>query len=413
MVTIDTDRFEDTFRRYSQIGRTDADGIHRLTLTETDREVRDLFVKDLTSLELDFRIDEIGNIFGRREGTDPDAAPVLIGSHLDSQPSGGRFDGQLGVLSALETLRTFEDAGIEHRRPIEIVNWTNEEGSRFKPALMGSGTFIGEFDQTETLQHTDSDGATVADALEQIGYRGDEPCEPREPYDSYLELHIEQGPKLEEADCSVGAVEGVFGMAWLEATIYGDADHAGPSPMHSRRDALVAASDIVSAVRRLSNRVAADVVTTVGELEVSPGSINVVPAEARLTIDVRSYDDDTVAELVGRVEREIKGACNREDVTYDLKEIWRIPHTEFSPRVSQTVLRAAKTVEADHQAMVSGAGHDATYLNEITDAAMIFVPSVNGKTHNEAEYTEWEDAVAGAQTFAEATKQLASRPDNT
>jgi len=413
MVTIDTDRFGDTFRRYSQIGRTDADGIHRLTLTETDREVRDLFVKDLTSLELDVRIDEIGNIFGRREGTDPDAAPVLIGSHLDSQPSGGRFDGQLGVLSALETLRTFEDAGIEHRRPIEIVNWTNEEGSRFNPALMGSGTFIGEFDLTETLQHTDSDGATVADALEQIGYRGDEPCEPREPYDSYLELHIEQGPKLEEADCSVGAVEGVFGMAWLETTIYGDADHAGPSPMHSRRDALVAASDIVSAVRRLSNRVAADVVTTVGELEVSPGSINVVPAEARLTIDVRSYDDDTVAELVGRVEREIKGACNRENVTYDLKEIWRIPHTEFSPRVSQTALRAAKTVEADHQAMVSGAGHDATYLNEITDAAMIFVPSVNGKTHNEAEYTEWEDAVAGAQTFAEATKQLASRPDNT
>ena len=218
---------------------------------------------------------------------------------------------------------------------------------------------------------------------------------------------------MEEADLSVGAVEGVFGMAWLEAMIYGDADHAGPSPMHSRRDALVAASDIVSAIRRLSNRVAADVVTTVGELEVSPGSINVVPAETRLTIDVRSYDDDTVAKLVDRVEREIKAACNREDVTYDLAEIWRIPHTDFSPRVSQTVLHAAETVEADHQAMVSGAGHDATYLNEITDAAMIFVPSVNGKTHNEAEYTEWEDAVAGAQTLAEATKQLASRPDNT
>jgi len=413
MVIIDTDRFEETFRRYSQIGRTDADGLHRLTLTETDREVRDLFVEDLKSLDLDIRIDEIGNIFGRREGTDPDAEPVLIGSHLDSQPYGGRFDGQLGVLSALETLRTFEDAGIEHRRPIEIVNWTNEEGSRFKPALMGSGTFIGEFDVSDTLQHTDSDGVTVAEALEQIGYHGDESCEPREPYDSYLELHIEQGPKLEEADLSVGAVEGVFGMAWLEATIHGDADHAGPSPMHSRRDALVAASDIVSAVRRLSNRVAADVVTTVGELEVSPGSINVVPAEARLTIDVRSYDDDAVAELVDRVEQEITAACDREDVTYDLEEIWRIPHTEFSPRVSQTVLEAADTVEADHQAMVSGAGHDATYLNEITDAAMIFVPSVDGKTHNEAEYTEWEDAVAGARTFAEATKQLASRPDDT
>jgi N-carbamoyl-L-amino-acid hydrolase len=412
MVTIDAKRLEETFRRYSQIGRTDADGLHRLTLTETDQEVRDLFVEDLKSLNLDIRIDEIGNIFGRKEGTDPNAEPVLIGSHLDSQPYGGRFDGQLGVLSGLETLRTFEDAGIEHRRPIEIVNWTNEEGSRFKPALMGSGTFIGEFDVTETLQHTDSNGVTVAEALEQIGYHGNESCEPREPYDSYLELHIEQGPKLEEADLSVGAVKGVFGMAWLELTIHGDADHAGPSPMHSRRDALVAASDVVSAVRRLSNRVAADVVTTVGELEISPGSINVVPAEARLTIDVRSYDDDTVAELVNRVEREVTAACDREDVTYDLDEIWRIPHTEFSPRVTQTVLDAAETVEADHQAMVSGAGHDATYLNETTDAAMIFVPSVDGKTHNEAEYTEWEDAVAGAQTFAEATKQLASRPDD-
>jgi len=280
MVTIDADRFEKTSRRYSQIGRTDDDGLHRLTLTETDRNVRDLFVEDLESLGLDIRIDEIGNIFGRRPGTDPDAAPVLIGSHLDSQPYGGRFDGQLGVLSALETLRTFEDAGVDHRRPIEIVNWTNEEGSRFKPALMGSGTFIGEFDVTDTLKHTDADGVTVAEALEQIGYNGEEPCEPREPYDSYLELHIEQGPKLEEAGLAVGAaVEGVFGMAWLEATIHGDADHSGPSPMHSRRDALVAASDIVTAVRRLSNRVADDVVvTTVGELEVSPGSINVVPA---------------------------------------------------------------------------------------------------------------------------------------
>lgn len=412
MVTIDVDRFEKTFHEYAQIGRTDADGLHRLTLTEPDREVRDLFVDHLESLGLAIRVDEVGNIFGRREGTDPDAAPVLIGSHLDSQPSGGRFDGQLGVLSALETLRAIEDAGLEHRRPIEIVNWTNEEGSRYKPALMGSGTFIGEFDVTETLSRTDADGVTVEEALTQIGYRGDVPCEPREPYDSYLELHIEQGPKLEEAGLAVGAVEGVFGMAWLEATLDGDADHAGPSPMHSRRDALVAASDIVGAVRRLSNRVADDVVTTVGEFEISPGSINVVPAEARLTIDVRSYDDDAVAELVEHVHREVRAACEREGVTYDLEELWRIPHTEFSPRVSQTVQAAAKAVDVGHQTMVSGAGHDATYLNEITDAGMIFVPSVDGKTHNEAEYTEWEDAVAGARTFAEATTRLASRPDD-
>ena len=412
MVTIDAERFRKTFEQYAAIGRTDADGLHRLALSSADETVRDRFVSDLEALGLAVRVDGIGNVFGRAAGTDPDAAPVLIGSHLDSQPYGGRFDGQLGVLSALETLRSFEDAGVEHRRPIEIVNWTNEEGSRFKPALMGSGTFIGEFDVAETLDRTDSDGVTVAEALRRIGYDGAEPCEPREPYDSYLELHIEQGPKLEAAGLAVGAVEGVFGMAWLEATIHGDADHAGPSPMHSRRDALVAASDVVGAVRRLSNRVADDVVTTVGELEVSPGSINVVPAEARLTVDVRSYDDDAVAELVERVEREVEAACEREGVTYDLEEIWRIPHTEFSPRVSQTVLDAATATGVDHQAMVSGAGHDATYLNEITDAAMVFVPSVDGKTHNEAEYTEWADALAGARIFAEATKRLAARPDD-
>lgn len=411
MLTINTERFEKTFRRYSQIGRTDADGLHRLTLTDTDRKVRDQFVDDLESLGLDIRIDEIGNIFARREGTDPDAAPVLIGSHLDSQPYGGRFDGQLGVISGLETLRTFEEEKITHRRPIEIVNWTNEEGSRFKPALMGSGAFVGEFDIAETLDTTDANGVTVAEALERIGYDGRESCGPRESYDSYLELHIEQGPKLEQAGLAVGAVEGVFGMSWLEVTLDGDADHAGPSPMHARNDALVAAADIVSAVRRLSNRVADDVVTTVGELEVSPGSINVVPGESRLTIDVRSYNDDAVGELVECVEREIKAACEREAVNYDLEEIWRIPHTEFSPRVSRAVADAAKTVNVGHQAMVSGAGHDATYLNKLTDAAMVFVPSVDGQTHNEAEHTEWDDAVAGVQTFAEATRQLASRPD--
>jgi N-carbamoyl-L-amino-acid hydrolase len=411
MVTIDAERFRETFEQYAAIGRTDADGLHRLALSSADETVRDRFVSDLEALGLAVRVDGIGNVFGRAAGTDPDAAPVLIGSHLDSQPYGGRFDGQLGVLAALETLRAFDDAGIEHRRPVEIVNWTNEEGSRFKPALMGSGAFTGELDADEVLGHTDADGVTVADALEAIGYRGDAPIGPREPYHSFLELHIEQGPKLEEADRSVGIVEGVFGMAWLEVTVRGDADHAGPSPVHSRKDALVAASDVVGAVRRLSNRLADDVVTTVGEFEVAPGSINVIPDEVRFTVDVRSYDDAVVSELVERVEREVRTACEREDVEYDLEEIWRIPHTEFSPMVAETALSAAADVGATHQPMVSGAGHDATYLNEVTEAAMVFVPSVDGKTHNEAEYTEWADAVEGARVYAETTERLANRGD--
>lgn len=408
MVTIDTSRFRETFETYSEIGQTDNDGLHRLTLSESDGDVRDQFVSDLEALGLEVRVDEVGNIFGRREGTDPDAAPVLIGSHLDSQPSGGRFDGQLGVLSALETLRTFADNNVEHRRPIEIVNWTNEEGSRFKPALMGSGTFVGEFSVEETLAQTDAAGTTVQEALESIGYNGSEPCEPREPIHSYLELHIEQGPVLEERDLAVGIVEGIYGMAWLEATITGDSDHAGPSPMHSRRDALVAASDVVQGVRRLSNRLTDDVVTTVGELEVSPGSINVIPSEARLTIDVRSYDDDVVAELIELVETEIETACAREGTKYGLEKLWQIPHTEFAESVRSASLEAVDTTGVSAQTMIGGAGHDANYLNNITDSGMLFVPSVDGKTHNEAEYTEWDDAVAGAKAFAATTHRLAN-----
>jgi N-carbamoyl-L-amino-acid hydrolase len=407
MVTIDADRFEETFRRYSEIGRTDANGLHRLTLSAEDKEVRDLFVSDLEDLGLDVRIDGLGNIFGRREGTDPDAEPVLIGSHLDSQPYGGRFDGQLGVLTALETLRAFDDEDLEHRRPIEIVNWTNEEGTRFKPALSGSGTFVGEFDLDDILSRTDADGVTVEEALEEIGYRGSEPVEPREEYHSFLELHIEQGPKLEEEGLSVGIVEGVYGMAWLEVTIHGDSDHAGPSPMHSRKDALVAAADVVTAVRRLSNRLAPDVVTTVGELEVAPGSINVIPSEVRFTVDVRSFDDDVVAELISHVEREVQNACELEGVDYEFEEIWHVPHTDFSPMVVDAALDAAREVGPSHRTMVSGAGHDATYLNTITDTGMLFVPSVDGKTHNEAEYTEWADAVEGAKVYAATTERLA------
>ncbi len=408
MVNVDTKRFEETFRQYSEIGQTENNGLHRLALSPEDKEVRDLLVSDLEGLGLDVRIDELGNIFARRKGTDPDAAPVLIGSHLDSQPFGGRFDGQLGVLTALETLRTFDDEGVEHRRPIEIVNWTNEEGSRFKPALMGSGTFVGEFDVEDVLARTDAKGVTVEEALEEIGYRGNEPCEPCEEYHSYLELHIEQGPKLEEDDISVGIVEGVYGMAWLEATIYGDSDHAGPSPMYSREDALVTASDIVGAVRRLSNRLASDVVTTVGEFDVSPSSINVVPSEVRFTVDVRSYDDSIVDELVTHVDREVENACEREGTDYELEEIWRIPHTEFSPMVVEAALEATQEMDISYRTIISGAGHDASYLNDLTETGMLFVPSVDGKTHNEAEYTEWDDAVNGAKVYAETVKRLAN-----
>ena len=403
----DPDRLRESFERYSAIGATDRDGLHRLTLSEADARVRDEFVADLEDLGLSVRIDELGNVFGRRPGTE-DLPPVLIGSHLDSQPKGGRYDGQLGVLSALETLRTFADEGVETARPIEIVNWTNEEGARFKPALMGSGAYVGSHDVETVLAETDSDGTTVEEALEEIGYRGSAPVGPDEVPHAALELHVEQGPRLEEAERQIGVVEGVLGMAWLEATVRGNADHAGPSPIHTRSDALVAAADVVTAVRRMAGRLDDDVVTTVGELSVEPDSVNVIPAKTTFTVDVRSYDDEVVLAGIDRVEEELRAACEREGTEFDLTELWRIPHTEFAPGVVDAIEAAADESDAPAMRMVSGAGHDVSYLARLTDAGLIFVPSVDGQTHNEREYTEWADAVAGAEVFARTTRQLAT-----
>lgn len=407
MVTIDTDRFRNTFEEYSEIGATAEGGLHRLTLSEADRRVRDRFVRDLDSLGLDVRVDVVGNIFGRREGTNPDAAPILIGSHLDSQPSGGRYDGQLGVLTALETLRALDDEGVETARPIEIVNWTNEEGARFKPALMGSGAYAGEHAVEEVYQATDDDGVTVKKALEEIGYLGDVPCEPAPVPHAYLELHIEQGPVLRSRGDQLGVVDGIKGMSWLEATVEGESDHAGPSPMHARSDALVAATDVVTAVRRLATNLEGDVVTTVGEISVSPGSVNVIPSTARFTVDLRSYDDEVVETDVDRVRSELESACAREGTTFSLEELWRIPHTEFAPSVRETLSKTATERGRDHGHLIGGAGHDASYMASITDAGLLFVPSVDGITHNEAEFTEWDDAVAGLEIFADATRELA------
>lgn len=411
MVDIDPDRLRAAFDDYSAIGATDNDGLHRLTLSPEDERVRDAFVSDLEDLDLSIRVDPVGNVFGRREGTTPSAAPVLIGSHLDSQPYGGHYDGQLGVLAALETLRALDDHGVETTRPIEIVNWTNEEGSRFKPALMGSGVYAGAHDLDTVLETTDDKGTTVAEALDEIGYRGDEPVGPTERPDSFLELHVEQGPFLEEHSNAVGIVDGIYGMAWLEATIIGESDHAGPTPMHTRSDALVAAADAITAVRRLSTRLGDDVVTTVGELSVEPDSVNVIPSEVTFTVDLRSYDNATVDKGIKAVDAELAAACEREGVDYSLEKLWQIPHTEFSPRVRDRIEGAARETGRSFERMVGGAGHDASYVNDVTDAGMIFVPSVDGKTHTEAEFTEWEDVVAGVEVFANATQRLAECED--
>ncbi|WP_336036222.1 M20 family metallo-hydrolase [Halobacterium yunchengense] len=408
-VAIDTDRFRERFEAYAEFGATDAGGLHRLALSDADRRARDRFVEDLRDAGLDVRIDELGNVFGRYEAGDPDAAPVLVGSHLDSQPYGGRFDGQLGVLTALEAVQAIAESPVEPDRPVEVVNWTNEEGTRFQPSMMGSSGYVGYEPVEELLDATDRDGVSVREELERIGYDGDAPCEPPEAgVHSFLELHVEQGPVLDDEGVPVAIVDGVYGLSWLRVTVDGEANHAGPTPMHDRSDALAAATDAIREVNRLPQQLSADAVATVGELAVEPNSINVIPARAEFTVDLRSYDDDAVDRGVERVEAEVAAACDRHGADYEVERVSRHHSLSFSDRVRDAADRGVAAAGVDARHLVSGAGHDAQHLQTLTDAGMLFVPSVDGYTHTEAEYTEWADCVAGARAFAHTALELAT-----
>ena len=410
-IDVDRDRLLDSLRAQAEFGATDGGGLHRLALSPADRAVRDWFVDALTDAGLSVRVDAFGNVFGRREGTDPDAAPVLLGSHLDSQPRGGIYDGALGVVAAVEFVRTLDDAGIDTRRPVEVVDWTNEEGSRFQPTMQGSGVWAGALDLETQYERTDDDGVRVVDALERVGYRGDAPAEPREPYDSYLELHVEQGPALETAGADVGVVTGIVGLSWGRVAFHGRPDHTGTTPMHLRSDALVAAADLTTAIRRLPSTLGDRTVATVGSLDVDPDSINVVPERAELTWDVRDSADDVVDQAVDRVEAEAAAAAAREGVEADVERLLRAPAVEFPARPVDAAADAVDALGYDGLRLVSGAAHDASRVASVCDAGMVFAVSEDGRSHTEEEYTAPADCYRAANAFAGAALRLAGRVD--
>lgn len=409
-LSLDCDRFVETIQTQAAIGGTDGGGLHRLALTDEDREIRDWFCRQLEALELDVRIDAFGNVFGRREGTDPDAAPILVGSHLDSQPYGGIYDGALGVVAALELFRTLHDEEVETAHPVEIVNWTNEEGSRFQPAMQGSGVWAGEHDLETEYETTDADGIRLKDALERIGYLGDHPAEPREPYEAYLELHIEQGPKLETEGKQVGVVTGVVGFYWGAVTFSGEANHSGPTPMHHRRDALVGAADFITQVRRIPGTLGEHTVGTVGFVDVEPNSINVVPGEVTTTFGFRDRSAGVVEEAKDRAFGEIEAAAAREGLDWETETRHRSAPVDFADRCVDAVQGAADDLGYDSMQMISGAGHDAVHVATVCDASMVFAVSEDGMSHTEEEYTSWDDCYAAANTLANAAFRLA-RPE--
>jgi len=316
---VDRRRLELTLEELSRIGETPRGGLTRLALSDDDRRARDRVVAWMRATGLAVRVDRMGNIFGERPGTEP-LPPVMVGSHLDSVPTGGRYDGQLGVLCALEAIRALDDHGVRTRHPVTLVVFTNEEGARFQPAELASGVLAGRIPLEDAYNARDKDGIRLVDELERIGYLGPEPCVAR-PMRAYLELHIEQGPLLEEGGYSVGVVEGIVAISWSRVTIRGTQDHAGPTPMRTRHDALVAAADVVAGVRRLARDiVGGDMVATVGQLSVAPNIVNAIPGTVTLSVDLRDPSDAALDRALPMLERLVRQACERDGVRCELEQ---------------------------------------------------------------------------------------------
>jgi N-carbamoyl-L-amino-acid hydrolase len=408
-VELDRERFVETMKEQAEIGATENGGLHRLTLSDDDKRIRDWFREQMEAEDLDVRVDEFGNMFGRREGTDPDASTVLVGSHLDSQPYGGIYDGAMGVVAPLELIRTLNDEGIETKHPLEIVNWTNEEGSRFQPAMQGSGVWAGVHDIEEEYAKTDADGKVFEEELERIGYKGEEPCEPQYDYEAYLELHIEQGPYLEEKEKDVGVVTGIVGFTWGAITFHGEADHSGPTPMHYRQDALVAAADVITQIRRIPSTLGERTVGTTGYIDAQPNSINIIPDEVTFTWGFRDPSEEVITEARERVLQEAEWAAEREGVGWEYEDRMFVEPVHFADQCVDAVQTAADDLDLDSMRIFSGAGHDAQHMTRLMDTGMVFSVSEDGKSHNESEYTSWDDCYSAASTIANAALTIATQ----
>jgi beta-ureidopropionase / N-carbamoyl-L-amino-acid hydrolase len=382
------------------IGATPKGGICRLTLTDLDRQVRNWFKHRAEALGCTVTVDSMGAMFARREGRRSDIPPIAMGSHLDTQPTGGKFDGVLGTLGALEALRTLVEAGYETFAPIEVVNWTNEEGARFAPAMVSSGVFAGAFAEDWASSRQDRAGITFREALEQIGYRGPVRCGDH-PLSAFFELHIEQGPLLEAEDTAIGIVTGIQGIRWFETTIRGQDAHTGATPMHLRKNALLAAARLVDAVDG-SARARPPGVGTVGLLEVKPNSPNVVPGEVFFTVDLRHPETS----VLDAMEREWSDAaadvCRVLGLELETKKILDQPPVRFDGECIACVREGTTRSGFSARDMVSGAGHDAGYVSRVAPSAMIFVPCRGGISHNEAEHATPEQCAAGAQVLLQA-----------
>lgn len=403
---INSDRLWDSIMEMAKIGPGIAGGNNRQTVTDEDGEGRHLFKRWCDAAGLEMGVDEMGTMFARREGTDPSLPPVYVGSHLDTQPTGGKYDGVLGVLGGLEVVRSLNDLGIKTKHPIVVTNWTNEEGSRFAPAMMASGVFAGVLDQADVYGHVDKQGKKFGEELERIGWKGSEKVGDRKIH-AFFELHIEQGPILEDEGIDIGVVTHGQGLKWLQVTLTGKEAHTGSTPMPKRRNAGLGMARVIELVHEIAMDYQPDAVGAVGHMEVYPNSRNIIAGRTVFTVDIRSPGKEVLDAMDGRIREGIDTICDALDIRYEIEQVGAFDPVTFDAGCVKAIRDAAERLGYSHRNIVSGAGHDACWINRIAPTAMVMCPCVDGLSHNEAEEITKEWASAGADVLFHAVVETA------
>ncbi|WP_040593743.1 Zn-dependent hydrolase [Mesorhizobium metallidurans] len=403
---VNSDRLWDSIMEMAKIGPGIAGGNNRQTVTDEDGEGRHLFKRWCEAAGLEMGLDEMGTMFARREGTDPDLPPVYVGSHLDTQPTGGKYDGVLGVLGGLEVVRSLNDLGIKTKHPIVVTNWTNEEGARFAPAMMASGVFAGVLDQADVYEHVDKNGKKFGEELERIGWKGTEKVGERKIH-AFFELHIEQGPILEDEGIDIGVVTHGQGLKWLQVTLAGKEAHTGSTPMPKRRNAGLGMARVIELVHEIAMDYQPDAVGAVGHMEVYPNSRNIIAGRTVFTIDIRSPEKEVLDAMDGRIREGIDTICDALDIKYKIEQVGHFDPVTFDKGCVKAVRDAAERLGYTHRNIVSGAGHDACWINRVAPTAMVMCPCVDGLSHNEAEEITKEWAAAGADVLFHAVVETA------
>ncbi|WP_184875568.1 Zn-dependent hydrolase [Mesorhizobium sangaii] len=403
---INSDRLWDSIMEMAKIGPGIAGGNNRQTVTDEDGEGRHLFKRWCDAAGLEMGVDEMGTMFARREGADPSLPPVYVGSHLDTQPTGGKYDGVLGVLGGLEVVRSLNDLGIKTKHPIVVTNWTNEEGARFAPAMMASGVFAGVLDQADVYEHVDKQGKKFGEELERIGWKGTEKVGDRKIH-AFFELHIEQGPILEDEGIDIGVVTHGQGLKWLQVTLTGKEAHTGSTPMPKRRNAGLGMARVIELVHEIAMDYQPDAVGAVGHMEVFPNSRNIIAGRTVFTIDIRSPEKEVLDAMDGRIREGIDTICEALDIQYKIEQVGAFDPVTFDAGCVKAIRDAAERLGYSHRNIVSGAGHDACWINRVAPTAMVMCPCVDGLSHNEAEDITKEWASAGADVLFHAVVETA------